>query len=113
MKEYTEVLQAIADKLSVPAEHLWSVMIQQAAVSATTWLIIITATFVMLFISLNATVNYVRKGSIDDDVLFFYQIASFIILIFTILIFFAGLEEIINGYFNPDYWALMHLKKIL
>ena len=124
MNDYSEMLQALADKFGTTVEHLWSVMLTQAPISATINLLVIigwAAISIWGFLLIQKKTTEPEGGAEwpEDG----YQSAEWkeegavlawvlwaIIALATVLIGGAELENIITGYVNPEFWALMKLK---
>ncbi len=111
--EITNLLTVLADKLGTTSEYLWGILLSQAPISATIILIQIIFT-VLSGIFLWKLHKYFAKetdekysiydngnGGFEALVLTF----STLILIIGVVLFFR-IENVLNGYFNPEYWAL-------
>lgn len=118
-KTTAALLEKLAAKLGTTAEYLWSVLIKQAAISATTTLVYLM--FIILFgvllykahrrLSKPSTNNSRREYSIYEDLewpISVMVVAALLWAIFAIAVFFS-IPDIINGYFNPEYWALKEI----
>ena len=117
MENYAEILQALADKFGTTVEHLWGVLIKQAAISATVdivILIILASMFILCFL-------FVQKKTMKPIQVYgeSYKnaewreenaFAAWLILgIFGLIVLLYGFDSIrgiIAGIFNPEYWAL-------
>ena len=112
-KSTNQLIEELANKLGTTTEYLWKVLLKQAPIDATTTL------FQCLLIWFGGVVLYKlhRKFSKEEEgqnSLYYDKeealivpmiIATIIWAIFFIASFFS-IESIINGYFNPEYWAL-------
>lgn len=109
----TELLEKLAVQLGTTAEYLWSVLIVQARISAITDLIF----FILAIVSgyfLYRTHLYLSKET--EDMYSLYERKEeavilpmfFVVIIWVIffLVMFFSIGNIINGLFNPEYWAL-------
>lgn len=115
MKDYAELLQSLADKFGTTVEHLWGVLIKQAAISASVSLIIsctlvVSAIAIFKFIQKktkepeNGNAEWREEGAFIAWFVFaIFSLVSFIIII-------ESLNIITAGFLNPEYWALMQIK---
>ena len=110
-------LEQLAAKLGTTTEYLWGVLLKQAHISAT--ISLIQTLFVILFgIALyNVHKRLLKK---DDEKARYSETAyekyeegavipmiiGLIIFIILCILCFCCIDNIINGYFNPEYWAL-------
>ena len=111
-----KLLEKLATKLGTTSEYLWSVLIKQASVSATTQLI--QTIFVMLFgIVLYRVHVYLGKKRFpekyEETLYEKYEETAIlpmgvgaVLFIVTLLCCFMCFDNIVNGYLNPEYWAL-------
>ena len=111
--EITNLLTVLADKLGTTSEYLWGILLSQAPISATIILIQIIFT-VLSGIFLWKLHKYFSKET--DEKYSIYDngnggfealviTLSILILIIGVVLFFQ-IENVLNGYFNPEYWAL-------
>ena len=111
--EITNLLAILADKLGTTSEYLWGILLRQAPISATVILIQIIFT-VLSGIFLWKLHKYFSKET--DERYSMYDRSNggleALIIIFSVLILIIGIfsffqiENVLNGYFNPEYWAL-------
>ena len=111
--EITNLLATLADKLGTTSEYLWGILLRQAPISATVILIQIIFT-VLSGIFLWKLHKYFSKET--DERYSMYDRSNggleVLIIIFSVLILIIGIvsffqiENVLNGYFNPEYWAL-------
>lgn len=109
----TELLEKLAVQLGTTAEYLWSVLIVQARISAITDLIFLILAIVSGYF-LYRTHLYLSKET--EDMYSLYERKEeavmlpmfFGVIIWTVffLVMFFSIGNIINGLFNPEYWAL-------
>ena len=111
--EITNLLATLADKLGTTSEYLWGILLRQAPISAT--VILIQIIFTVLFgIFLWKLHKYFSKET--DGRYSMYERSNggleVLIIIFSVLTLVIGIvsffqiENMLNGYFNPEYWAL-------
>lgn len=111
--QITELLEKLAVQLGTTAEYLWSVLIVQARISAITDLIFLILAIVSGYF-LYRTHRYLSEETEDmysiyerkeEAVIIPMLVGVSIWLIFFLVMFFS-IGNIINGLFNPEYWAL-------
>jgi len=115
-EQTTKLIEQLSQKLGTTTEYLWSVLLKQAPIDATVTLF--QTLCVMLFgLALwKIHKRLMKKESEDKYSETGYEkyeegaIVPMIIatIIFAILftIYFCCIGDIVNGYFNPEYWAL-------
>lgn len=109
----TELLEKLAVQLGTTAEYLWSVLIVQARISAITDLIFLILAIVSGYF-LYRTHLYLGKEGEDmhsiydrkDEAVIIPMFVGIIIWAIFFLVMFFSIGSIINGLFNPEYWAL-------
>lgn len=115
----TQVLNALAEKMGVAADYLWTALLKQAPVESTSDLIIglvalpiaITVAYKLLRKGILIASNYETEGS--GVVL---SIASGIALLLSVIgecFFVSDLTNILAGFYNPEYWALHKVLSLL
>ena len=109
----TKLLETLAQKLGTTSEYLWRALLKQAPIAATTTLIQIT--LIMLFgWSLYKIHKRLMKKDANGDTLYYdHEELAVIPMVMGAFIFgimficaFCSIDDVINGYFNPEYWAL-------
>jgi len=119
MENLTALLENLAKKLGTTTEYLWGILIKQASISATTNLIY----FVLLILSgVTLYKIYKRLMKKDEDGNDIYcdleeraiipMIIAVIIWSIIFIIYFFELEDVINGFLNPEYWALSEVSRL-
>ncbi len=103
--DLTTAVSALADRLEVPIEVLWSALLRQAPVSA-------AVSFALLFLAICATIGFALYTKAmfkkDEDAgVVMALITGFLVIISLIAI--SSLPGILAGFFNPEYWALKQL----
>ena len=106
-KDTQKLLEKLAEKLGTTTEYLWEILVKQAYVSSLTLL------FQMCLIPILAYLLYrVYKknideyGDIEDLGVSIVLAAGFVFTIFLTLIAFFEISNMVNGFVNPEYWAL-------
>ena len=115
MEELTGVLEQLAIKLGTTTEYLWNVLISQARISAITDLI-----YIILISIIGIIIYKVHKKLMKEEKYDYYEeplIAVMVIisLVWAILFiaFFFSIGNIINGFLNPEYWALKEVLSVV
>lgn len=121
MQNNNQLLETLAQNLGTTVEYLWSVLLKQAPISATIDLILLILVLVAgyllyrLHVRLSATTPNKDKYYGDESVYDSSDIAAPLMCIAAtiwFLIFIVAvcyIPNIINGYFNPEYWALKEI----
>jgi len=115
----SELLNQLATKLGTTTQYLWSVLLKQAPISALTTLMYLVIIIVGGFILYGANKRFSKqhKDTTRDyerttcdyeehEHLGVVMVISLIIWAIAFLVVFLSLSDIINGFFNPEYWAL-------
>jgi ABC-type multidrug transport system permease subunit len=112
-EQTTKLIEQLAQKLGTTAEYLWTVLIKQAPISAATdalYFILVIIGGIILY----RVHKYLGKETDGNNSIYYDQeenviipmgIAAIIWAICFIACFFS-IGNIINGFFNPEYWAL-------
>lgn len=116
-EETLKLLEQLASKLGTTAESLWTVLIRQASIAATVHLC-----FTVLIIIIGIILWKINKRFNENDGTMSYRYNNSLSItmgITTIIwtVFFVGqfakIDVIVNGFFNPEYWALMEILNAL
>lgn len=115
----TKLIEQLAQKMGTTTEYLWGVLLRQAPVNATVTLI------QFIFIALFGIFLYkahIRLSKKDVNEKWGetgyekYEAGASIPMVILTIIFivlsigcFFCIEDIISGYFNPEYWALKQI----
>lgn len=111
-----KLVEQLAQKLGTTTEYLWAVLLKQAPINATVNLVQIG--LIVLFgwmlyrwhIKLGLNDDEYADGSGLNSLWMTIGLVVFIILSFCS---FFSIENVINGYFDPEYWALKKVLSIL
>ena len=115
-EQTTKLIEQLARKLGTTTEYLWLVLLKQAPIDATVTLF--QTLFVMLFGLALWKINkrLLKKGSEDkysetgyekyEEGAIIPMIIATIVFAILFIICFCCIGDIVNGYFNPEYWAL-------
>lgn len=101
----------LADKLGTTVDHIWSVLLKQAPVSAfidiSGWILLIVLLSIVLFKLFRVNVDVSKT---------FDEVGKTIAILVTSLVLFIvlmcgllSLSNDISGFTNPEYWALNKL----
>jgi hypothetical protein len=117
-EKLTILLEKLATQLGTTTQYLWKVLLSQAKVDGVKSLLYIAFVIItgLLLFKLH------RKCSNADDGFFCYEqneAAIMMVLIMTLIwavMFFVGIgaaSDMLNAFFNPEYWALKEVLDIL
>ena len=103
------LLTALAGKLGTTTEYLWDVLVRQAPISAITSLLVISLLTYILYRS----VKYVqsKKVNSEDDEEYSAELVRllwFVVVVLAIIVVISNISlahNVMNGLFNPEYWA--------
>ncbi len=127
MKVYSDVkgvLVGLSSSLKVGAEHVYGVLVKQQIVVSITMTLLIVLFIVIFFVLLNVfNKNYKRlsdendtwyNDSFDEHVgVMIPFIGSIVIFLLIIILLCVNLSDIVTGFINPEYGAIMEiLRKI-
>ena len=112
----TKLIEQLSQKLGTTTEYLWNVLLKQAHIDATTTLLQV---IFILFFGVFLYKTHIKLSKKADDGKYsenFYQkyeelavLPMFFGAIFFLILFIAAffsIGDIVNGYFNPEFWAL-------
>jgi len=122
-EETTKLIEQMAQQLGTTTEYLWSVLIKQAPIDATVTLfqfVIIGVFGYMLFrihkkLSLTKEYDgYNRTGYCHyEELAVIPMLFAMVIFAIVVLCAFFAIPEVIYGFFNPEYWALQQVIKLI
>lgn len=118
-QETNQLLQELAKKLGTTVEYLWGVLLKQASISATTQLIETFVLIVVVYLTFRLHRKFSKEREVrgyttndyeEYDLLIILPMLFFsIVLAILIVVYACSFDNIINGFFNPEYWALNKL----
>ena len=118
--ETVNLLTELAAKLGTTSEYLWEILLRQAPISSTVTLIQIMFTVLsgifLWRLHKHFSKKIDKKYSMYDNSTGVLEAIMIILSILTLTIgigLFLGIENMLNGYFNPEYWALKQILNIL
>ena len=112
-KDVKGALATMADGLKITVDHLWGVLVYQQRLEAIMWLIITVITIIPIL----GSFKYYRKkisddyGDLNKDgwLMVFLMIVSAVMIISVA----CNIENMIQGFFNPEYGALKEIMKTM
>lgn len=118
-KETQQLLEKLAEKLGTTVSYLWQVLIKQAQVDAFTTLFqfALIGLFGWLLYRLHKKFLFVDENdrysrniySRYEELVAIPMVVGMCIFIVLTLFAFIGIPDLINGFFNPEYWALQRI----
>ena len=117
MNEQTaKLVEQLAQKLGTTTEYLWSVLLKQAPISAITDLIFVTFTIFVGFVIYKVHKHLLSEKDGGNSIYYDLEEAAVVPMIFVSIIwaimFIAclfSIGNIVNGFLNPEYWALKEI----
>lgn len=109
-EQATKLIEQLAQKLGTTTEYLWSILLKQAPISAMIDLIYLIIATIMGIVLWKLHKYFAKEDEYEDraEVKLTMVVLTFVwIMFFTICFFSIG--DIINGFFNPEYWALKEI----
>ncbi len=107
-----KLAERLAQKSGTTAEYLWQVLLKQAPISAAIdlmyFVLAIIGGFVIYrlnkhFLKLTAQGNNIYK---EQEWIAIIMFVCLVVCAAMIMVCFLSFGNIINGFFNPEYWAL-------
>jgi len=121
--KYRQLIEDMAAKLGVTAEHLWGVMVKQAPISGAVDLVICIAITVATVWWFRVVIRKTTRRSDDpdtylsprsewnDEAAFLAWVSAIVSMAVTLIFISASAEGIVSAFVNPEYWALQKLLK--
>jgi hypothetical protein len=113
MNEQTaKLVEQLAKKLGTTADYLWSVLLKQAPISALTDLIYFVLISISGYFLLKVHKTFSKEDEhgdskyYDNDALAPIMITLTFIWAILFIVSFFSIGNVINGFLNPEYWAL-------
>lgn len=131
MDKIAEILKQLADKLGTTVEHLWGVLVSQAIISFWADMVFYTIAVVIIIVGAKIIIGCVRRAQalwmeeVDNyywhdsgkEAKFNGNIAGGAVTVIIVFIFsiasLAGIEDTITKRYNPEYYALQQVTKLL
>ena len=112
-EETRQMLERLADKLGTTVDHLWSVLVHQAPITASSDIAVFFASILLLYFVAKKIVKSTNDESgflhHKEDLAVLAWIGWFIASALVGVMLFFNFEFIISGFLNPEYWALRQL----
>lgn len=116
-EQTTKLIEQLAQKLGTTTEYLWTILLKQAHISAS-----ITLVYLVLIIIFGIILYKLHKYFLEKDEhgdtryengadLFMIILLTFYLIMFIVCL--ICIPNIINGFFNPEYWALNEILNTL
>ena len=117
MENTTELVKQLSNQLGTTTEYLWSILINQAPIDATISLIQILIIVLIGFFLLKAH-NYLSNDTKElsydnNDIIGIFMTSAVIIYAILLIGAICMISDVINGYFNPEYWSLNRILNAL
>lgn len=111
--EVSKLLEQLAQKMGTTVEYLWQILIYQAHIQAITVVIQIVIIMIASYLLVKLHIRFSKEPEDDHSIYYKYQesatvpmVLSALIMGVLIIIAFFCISDVINGFFNPQYWAL-------
>jgi hypothetical protein len=112
-EQAVKLIEQLAQKLGTTSEYLWKVLIKQAPISAFTDILYFILTIIGGVVIFKIHKRLLKKDSDGDSIYYKAEEGAIIPMIIITLLwiicflgFFFSIGDIINGFLNPEYWAL-------
>lgn len=115
-EKLTALLEKLSLKLGTTTEYLWKVLLVQAKISAIQSVFYLIAIIVIGVVLYRLHVKFskpIKGNRYELNVYDEYDgapasmgVIAFIWLVMAIYVFCCSIPNMIDGYFNPEYWAL-------
>jgi len=108
----TKLIEQLAEKMGTTSQYLWSILIKQAPVDATITLIqiLISIAFALILYKIHKKLSKSDKDGYnrydDNEFTVIIMAVALCSVIILLIASFCCIGDVINGYFNPEYWAL-------
>jgi uncharacterized Tic20 family protein len=106
--ETTLLLNKLAEKLGTTADNLWAILLHQAPVDATITLVqsilFVLTPFIVYRVHCRIEKMEYRYG--ENDAYGLLMILAAVVSAILVIIAVCSMDTIVNGYLNPQYWAL-------
>lgn len=117
MNEQTsKLIEQLAQKLGTTSKYLWNILLHQAPISATSTLVLYAITIIIGIIAFKIHKKLlapIPNDTYNDNLYEKYEIGAVLPMVLVALIIvimticcLIDFDNIVTGYFNPEYWAL-------
>lgn len=111
-----ELLQKLASKLGTTTEYLWQVLVNHAPIAAVNELISLIICIVYGIILLKIHKKLCKEDAYDTYDFPFagaaMVVASIVFVVYAIISL-LDISDIVNGFFQPEYWALHKIFELI
>lgn len=111
-----KLIEQLASKLGTTSQYLWGVLLKQAPIDATITLVQVVIIWIFGFILLKTHLKLSEEKEYDGYKCTGYRhyemaaelpmVLGAVLFLILVPISLFCFSDIINGYFNPEYWAL-------
>jgi hypothetical protein len=117
-KETIKLIEVLANKLGTTSEYLWSILLRQAPIDAALNLLQMAIVVALWFVFLKIHKSLlVEKGNgmwsestyKSNEGAETFMVVSFITLAAASILCLFNMHSTINGFFNPEYWAIQEI----
>ena len=112
-KELQEVLKVLADQFGTTVSHVWEILVKQQMVDSITTIAMIVAMAIICILSIIVLVRAKKysdeKNDYDSDSVIISRTIAIITGALLVLIVPFCLDNIVTGFVNPEYGALMDI----
>lgn len=113
-EQTTQLIEQLAQKLGTTTEYLWGILVKQAPISAITnltFFILMVISGVLLYKLHRYLGTYQEKlrDSVYGDLDELAIVPMFVVVVIwciSFLVAMFSLGGVVNGFFNPEFWAL-------
>jgi uncharacterized Tic20 family protein len=117
MNEQTaKLVEQLAQKLGTTADYLWSVLLKQAPISAITDLVFFAFTIILGVVIYKVHKHLLAEKDGNNSIYYDLEEGAVVPMIFVLVIWaimfiacLCSIGNIINGFLNPEYWALKEI----
>ena len=107
-----DLVDQLARAMGTTADMVWTALLHQASISATTVLVLLLFVWAALIIGVWITFKH-WAAIAENDMAFGAILAISVSGIITLAITVGEGITMLAGFFNPNYWALRHILKLI
>lgn len=123
-EQTTKLLETLANKMGTTVEYLWSVLIKQAPIEASILLLQFSIWGILGFLLYKTHIKFSQQREKEDehytrsiynkygDTAGIPMLLGLTLWVVIAIMCFFSIEDVINGFFNPEYWALQKVLSI-